>query len=299
MATRSYTSFLPQDVADRITVAPEATWWDWRGMRVHVARARRPESPIRLLVLHGAGGHSELVWPFAGLVAGEGIDVAAVDLPLYGRTEVPRRSAVRYPDWIDLLCDFVAAEDDGRPLAVFGASMGGMLAYEVAARTGLVSTVVATCLLDPADPKARAAASRFPSLGAPAPRLLRALAAVAGNVSIPIAWFADAGAMSRNAELSQLCLDDPLGAGGRVPIGWLSSFMNFTHTPPEDFHDTPVLLVHPAADSWTPPELSLRFLDRISAPTTAIPLENCGHFPIEQPGLHQLETALREVVQLD
>ncbi|NKX52715.1 alpha/beta hydrolase, partial [Arthrobacter deserti] len=37
------------------------------------------------------------------------------------------------------LCDFVAAEDDGRPLVLLGASIGGMLAYEVAATTGRAS----------------------------------------------------------------------------------------------------------------------------------------------------------------
>lgn len=249
-----------------------------------------------MLALHGAGGHSALVWPLASLVASEGIDVAALDLPLYGRTEVPRRSRVRYDDWIALLCDFAEAENDGRPLIVFGASMGGMLAYEVAARSGLVSSVVATCLLDPADPEARAAASRFAWMGGPGPVLLRASAVLAGRVSIPIGWFANVAAMSQNAQLSRLCREDQLGAGGRVPIGWLSSFMNYQHSPPEQLTDTPVLLVHPAADAWPPPELSLRFLGRIAAPTRAVMLESCGHFPIEQPGLDQLEEALREVV---
>ena len=32
------------------------------------------------------------------------------DLPLYGRTRCPDRRAVRYRDWVDLLCDLVIAE---------------------------------------------------------------------------------------------------------------------------------------------------------------------------------------------
>lgn len=295
MSHERYARFLPPKFAERITVEPESTWWDWRDLRVHVARARRPESEVRVLALHGAGGHSSLVWPLAALVAHEGVDVAAVDMPLYGRTQVPKRSAVRYPDWIDLLCDFVDAEDDGRPLIVFGASMGGMLAYETAARTDRVAQVVATCLLDPADPEARAAASRFSWMGGSAPALLRAASTVAGNVSVPIGLLTDAKSMSRNPELSRACLSDPLGAGTRVPIGWLSSFMNFEHFPPEQFRQSPVLLVHPAADGWTPAALSLRFLDRIAGPTEAVLLENCGHFPIEQPGISQLEDALRRI----
>lgn len=288
-----YARFLPDEIRARLTVEPESIWWDWRDMRVHVARARRSDADFRVLALHGGGGHSELVWPLAALVAQEGVDVAAVDLPLYGRTEVPDRSSVTYPDWIDLLCDFVDAEDDGRPLIVFGASMGGMIAYETAARTSKADKVIATCLLDPTDPEARAAASRFSWTGKPAPKLLRAAAAVAGGISVPISLVADVRAMSRNPALSAQCLSDPRGAGTRVPIGWLASFMNYRHTPPERFSDTPVLLVHPAADSWTPPELSVRFLNRIAAPTEAVLLENCGHFPVEQPGLDQLESALR------
>ncbi|PRC55032.1 alpha/beta hydrolase, partial [Mycobacterium sp. ITM-2017-0098] len=78
------------------------------------------------------------LWPAAAVAAGDGVDVLAPDLPLYGDTVEPDPSRVRYDDWVDLLCDLVRAERaaDPRPLVLFGASMGGMLAYEVAARTG-------------------------------------------------------------------------------------------------------------------------------------------------------------------
>lgn len=59
------------------------------------------------------------------------------------------------------LCDFVETEDDGRPLILLGASIGGMIAYEVAERSGLVTEVAATCLLDPRDKQVRAVLTRF------------------------------------------------------------------------------------------------------------------------------------------
>lgn len=68
---------------------PEATRWAWRGHDVHIARARSAEAPVRVLVIHGAGGHSGALWPLAALLAERGLDIAAVDLPLYGRTAVP------------------------------------------------------------------------------------------------------------------------------------------------------------------------------------------------------------------
>lgn len=290
-----YARFLPAEVRERATVAPEATWWEWKGRRVHVARARNPASPVRGIVVHGGGGYSHALWPAASLAAARGYDIAAPDLPLYGHTVEPDPGSVTYADWIDLLVDFVIAEDDGRPLILFGASIGGMLAYEVAARTGRVATVVATCLLDPSDPEARRAAARFSFLGGPAPTLLRASAKVMPRLRLPIALMADLQNMSRDPELSKLCAADPRGGGGRVPVGWLADFFGFRHARPEDFSDTPVVLVHPAEDAWTPPYLSLRFLARIAAPTRVEMLENCGHYPIEQPGIEHLERVLEQV----
>ena len=117
-----------------------------------------------------------------------------------------------------------------------------------------------------------------------------------GGVRLPIRWLADMTHMSADPALSRLCAADPRGGGARVPIGFLASWMNFRHTPPERYEAAPVTLVAPAADRWTPPELSLSFLQRISSPTAAVMLDNCGHFPVEEPGLTQLRAAMRAVV---
>ena len=128
--------------------------------------SRTSAAPLRVLLLHGGGGHSALVWPLGAILANEGFEVLAPDLPQYGRTRVAGPGRVRYQDWVDLICDLVTTEtdDDPRPLVVLGASLGGMLAYEVASRTGRVAAVVATCLLDLAgDPDARRAVARTPA----------------------------------------------------------------------------------------------------------------------------------------
>ncbi|MBL1076294.1 alpha/beta fold hydrolase [Nocardia sp. 2] len=293
-----YLRFLPLEYQQRATLAPTSTWWSWRDRQVHVARAVRPEAAVRVLGIHGGGGHAGIIWPLAALAAEAGVEAMAIDLPLYGDTIEPRPEAVRYRDWVELLCEFVRAEHntDGRPLILFGASMGGMLAYEIAARTGTVAHVVATCLLDPADPAARRAMVRLPLLGGPAPRLMRSITPILGDVRVPVRWLADMKNMSLDPELSRLCGRDPKGGGVRLPLGFLSDYLDFAHTPPETFTAAPVTLVHPAADRWTPPELSLRFLARIPERTRAVLLEGCGHFPIEEPGLGQLATTLREVL---
>nr|WP_314144051.1 alpha/beta hydrolase [uncultured Rhodococcus sp.] len=293
-----YARFLPEQYRPVAGEKPESTYWMWGEQRVHIARAARPESRVRVMALHGAGGYSGLLWPYAAIAAREGFEVMCPDLPLYGDTVVSDPASVRYRDWIDLLCELVAAERsrDGRPLVLLGASMGGMLAYEVAHRTRLVDRVIATCLLDPADPSARRAAARFDLLGGPAPQLLRMLAAVAGGVRIPVRWMADMANMSLNAELSGVCARDPRGGGVRVPIGFLASFFGYPHTRPENYDGPPVLLTHPADDRWTPPDVSIRFLERIRTDTEIVMLDGCGHLPVEEPGLTQLADAMRSVL---
>jgi alpha-beta hydrolase superfamily lysophospholipase len=297
MDHHSYAAFLPAEYTSDM-VEPTTSWWSWRDISVHIARAPVPAAAVRAMVIHGGGGYSGALWPAAAAAVGEGVEVLAPDLPLYGDTNVHDPAAVRYADWVDLLCDLVRAERaaDPRPLILFGASMGGMLAYEVAARTRTVDAVIATCLLDMADLNARAAATRFAWMGRPAPALLRALDPVAGRVRLPIRWLADMSHMSGNRQLSRLCALDPRGGGVSVPLGFLSSWMNYPHTRPEAYAAAPVTLVAPAADLWTPPELSVKFLQRVSAPTATVMLENCGHFPIEEPGLRQLRDTLLAVL---
>lgn len=262
-------------------------------------RRRNPEAAARVVLIHGAGGHSAALWPIASLISPEQVELAAVDLPLYGETTTADPSAVRYGDWVDLLCDLVDAEKDGRPLILLGASLGGMLAYEAAARTGLASAVIATCLLDPRAVTARVVMTRFGPFGALGGLLSHLPLGIAADQRIPMAWVAALSKMSRDPELSQLCAEDIRGGGVRVPIGFLASYMTYRHTPPEQMR-TPVTLTHPAMDSWTPAEVSVRWLRRIAAPAELVMLRECGHFPIEEPGLTELiRTVERIAAELD
>jgi pimeloyl-ACP methyl ester carboxylesterase len=43
--------------------------------------------------------------------------------------------------------------------------------------------------------------------------------------------------------------------------------------------------------------MSLAFLRHIAAPVRHVPLEGCGHFPVEEPGLTQAVEVLREVLE--
>ncbi|GAC68119.1 alpha/beta fold hydrolase [Gordonia soli] len=291
-----YADLLPEPWRSRASATPpQESWWRWelhgRPVDVQIARAPRPDARVRVMVIHGAGGHSGALWPAAAVLADNGAEPLAPDLPLYGRTRLDEPGRVRYADWVDLLTDLVIAETDRdpRPLIVFGASMGGMLAYEVAARTGRVAAAVATCLLDlSGDRAAVRAATRWPLIGQFAPTTLPTIARFVGDVRIPIGWIAPLDRMSADSRLSRLCATDRRGGGGRVPIGFLADAMTFAHTPPEEYAGPAVTLVHPAEDAWTPPALSRRFLDRIAGPTSMHLLDGCGHYPIERPGIDRL-----------
>ncbi|GAA2852865.1 lysophospholipase [Actinoplanes cyaneus] len=293
-----YASFLPADLRPDQALRPESTWWRRRDVEAHIERVRRPESPLRVLLIHGAGTHAAALWPLAGAIATRGVEVVVPDMPGYGRTRVGRPGRVRYDDWVAFAVDLARAEAaaDPRPLVVFGTSMGGMIAYEVAARSGVVTAAGATCLLDTRDPAVRRHAARFRWLGAVARPALRTVAPVADNLRVPIRFLADMRAIANDPGLVRVVVADRLGGGGRVPLGFLRSFLQATPSvEPEDFTACPFLLTHPAADRWTPPELSIRFFDRIAAPKELVLLQNAGHYPVEAPGVHQLADALEEM----
>ena len=291
MQANPYVPFLPPHHQHAASLAPQSTWWRWHGHRVHIARAPEPGAPARVLLVHGAGGHSGALWPIAALVASRGIDISAVDLPLYGRTRSPDPAAVRYDTWVDLLIDLVEAERDHRPLVILGASIGGLLAYEVAARSPHVAAVAATCLLDPGNWRARAHMTRAGALGVLGGPLSMLARGRLAHTMVSMSAVANLRRMSRDRALSRLCSIDPRGGAARVPLGFLASYLRFTHTPPER-NRTPVTLLHPGRDAWTPVELSTRVLSRAAGPADLVILRECGHFPVEDPGITELVDAV-------
>ncbi|MEU6581418.1 alpha/beta hydrolase [Nocardia sp. NPDC046763] len=290
-----YLAYLPADLRRDLQLRPESTWWPWRGARIHIERVNRPQARVRMLLVHGGGGHSALMWPFAALAIAQGFEVSALDLPGYGRTEVGSPRAVRYSDWVDCVADLVRAEKavDPRPLVVFGASMGGMLAYEAAARTGMVDAIAATCLLDPRSAGARSSIGRHRWLGRYGAQLL---VPALDSIRLPMRWVANIMAMSSIPALTSTVISDPRGGGVRIPLGFLRTYLRTAPlVEPENFTACPVWLLHPGADRWTPLALSKSFFSRIAAPKHLVVLDDAGHYPVEDPGIRQLAAALADI----
>ena len=274
-----YLAFLPPALRPDPLPPRVAEVWRWRGHDVHIERTGDEHAPVRLLMLHGAGGNSGLLWPVAAAAAARGCHVVVPDLPGYGRTRVRRPGAVRYPDWVGLACDLVRAEKSDRPLWILGASMGGLLAYEAATRTGLVDRVIATCLFDPREPLVRRHIGRLGPLGAHALRLARG---PLGNVRVPIRWVANMRAISNDPAVTALVLADRRGGGNRVPLGFLRTFLwSAPAVEPEDATAPEIVLAHPAEDRWTPVAASLPFYERLATPKKLVLLPDGGHLPVE------------------
>jgi alpha-beta hydrolase superfamily lysophospholipase len=255
----------------------------WDGVTTRLARRPVEDAPAACVVLHGGGGNATLLSPVLAALELAGIDSVCPDLPGYGRSSVPPERFT-YDTWVAYVADLARreAERHGGPVALAGFSIGGMLAYHVATEApDAVDRIAATNLLDPRDPAVRRGVSRRPALG----RLTAAMVPAVDGVRIPIRWLANMRAIANDPEFAAACLSDRRGGGSKVPLRFLRTWMNYRpKVEPEDFRK-PVLLLQPGDDRWTPPALSQTFFHRLGGPKRYVLLENCGHAPIEEPGL--------------
>lgn len=275
--------------------APTEEWLTVGRFSVHLDCMRRPEAPATLVLVHGAGGNGRLLAPYAALASAAGYEVIAPDLPGYGLTQVPDKSAIRYHDWRGVLTAVLEAQSrrTARPIVVFGLSMGGMLAYDATARTRIPTGLVATCFFDPREPAARRSVVRWPWMLPVIEPALMNLPTFLQGLGVPMRLVINMRAVSNDHGLSEVIATDPRAGGSAMPAGFLRAILaSEPLVAPEAFDVCPVLLVHPADDRWTDVSMSRPFFDRLKVPKRLVMLGNAGHFPIEEPGVSELRTAL-------
>jgi alpha-beta hydrolase superfamily lysophospholipase len=291
---RRYQPFFPEGMRCTPASTPREEYWRWRGLDVHLDRLAVPSSPVKVIVLHGAGAYGRVMAPAAVLAQRYGYETVTPDLPGYGLTKVPWKQ-MTYSLWIDCVCDLIEAERarDGRPIVLFGVSLGGLLAYQVAARSRNVVGLVATTLADPREQAVRRGFARTALLGSAGLWLLDKLAPITDGLPLPMSLMSKMHRISNKPELSALVKSDRLGGGSWVPARFLRTLM--TTAPdlePEQFTICPVLLAHPGVDRMTDIALSRRFFERLAAPKRMIVLDGASHMPTEHPGVDQLEAAV-------
>src|SRR5262245_4077739 len=223
---RKYQAFLPERMRLTAGREPAEEWWSWRGADIHLDRYAAPAAPLTVVLLHGAGGYSRLVAPYGLLLRAHGYEVVMPDLPGYGLSVAPA-ALFLYARWVDCAADLLRAEGQraGRPVALFGMSIGGYLAYLAAAQSRQAAGVVATTLGAPRVPAFRDQCARYPRLNRVFTPLLGPLAALAGDLRVPVRWFGNMKGVANDPEIARLACEDPVGGGNHAPLRFLRSIL--------------------------------------------------------------------------
>lgn len=299
-AWRRIQQFLPPEYRLTADSEPAEEWWDHEGHRIHLDTYRNPQAPVKVLLFHGVGTNGRQMSLILGRpLADRGYETVAIDMPTYGVTEVADGALVTYGDWVRIGSALVEKERDGRPIVLYGLSAGGMETFHVASLNAHegegVAGIVGMTFLDQGSRKVRVDTAFDPITGFGGAVLMALLARTPlRRLRVPMRWVSKMRTLVNDRSAKKACYADRTSAGNSVSVAFLDSYLNYRPVlSPEEFAVCPVLLTQPAADRWTPLELSEPFLGRIThVPVRTVLLENAGHFPLEQPGLDQMVEAI-------
>ena len=281
---------------------PQEYFWQWKNNRIHVDYYPRPNSPAKIILLHGVGTNGRQMTLVLGHPLAEaGYETMSLDLLGYGLTQYPEKKKIRYDDWVQLVSDFVDAEakKDQRPIFLYGLSAGGMLTLHVAMQNNNVKGIIGMTFLDQQYIDVKKGTMRFSPLSPiTLPSMKFAAKTPLGNISLPMPFVSKMYALTNDKEALKIMLSDKTSAGNSMTIKFLNSYMNYQpKTDIANFSQCPVLLTQPAKDHWTPLEFSQPVLDRLSVPHETVLLANGGHYPVEMEALEQLRQSSIAFIQ--
>ncbi len=265
------------------TDALRASPWDFdRNRAGYVWRAPNPRASV--LLAHGFAEYSErYVKHYHGLIpnlTSAGFDVYAFDLRGHGRSPGARGVA----DMREAVADHRAARralrEDGKPLFLFGHSLGGLVTAVSVAEDG--SNVAGVVLSAPA-------------LLLTAPSHLRAIASVMAAIA-PGARLVpplDAEGLSRIPEEVRAYRSDPMISDTRVPARTGATAIAVSESGWRRYEawTTPVLVLHGEQDRATDPRGSKRFIETIRAADK--------HIELYPDGMHELLNDLERDAALE
>jgi alpha-beta hydrolase superfamily lysophospholipase len=236
------------DVSAAPVVHAHGTFEGFRGTHLYEQWWRpTAEQPPRatLVVVHGLKDHGARYGDLAQALVARGFAVYALDLRGHGRSEGVRVDIESFDDYLlDLhaFMDRVEAREPGRPLFLFGHSMGGAIAtmYAMTNRPHIRGLVLSgAALIDDAG-----------GLKIFGTELAAALTPSAGVFQLDLEKF------SRYPAVVKACEDDPLVYQGAAPARMaraLVDALDFIHENLE-YVDVPLLVMHGGADEVTSPD---------------------------------------------
>jgi len=291
--------FFPENNRIKDDCRPSETILNWKNGFIHLDQYRSPKATAKIIMLHGVGGNGRILSFMAVPLFKKGFEVICPDLPGYGFTSTSSRS-ITFQGWIETVNHIIDTEtvDDNRPVFLFGFSLGGTLAYHVAAQNKNIKGIIATCLLDQRIRKVRDYSAINKTMSRWGPLFLKAFNIIAPGLMLPMRLVANTGAIVNDPDLLKILLQDKTSSGVSVPIRFLHSIIKAKpDLEPENFQHCPIALFHPEKDKWTPVEVSKIFFDRIKGDKELKILENAGHFPLEMPGILQLENYTEDFIK--
>ncbi|WP_223192752.1 alpha/beta hydrolase [Paenibacillus sedimenti] len=225
---RQYQPFMPEDMRLKPGNLPLEDWWKWRDFHIHLDRMPVEQAPVKVILIHGAGGNGRLLAPFGLLLQREGYDVVAPDLPPYGLSYHECGQTADYPMWIEMLSDLIQAEidRDGKPIIVIGTSIGGMIAYHAAAHSQQAIGVIATTFADTSRQEVRDQIAPNRMISRLGKLLLDRFPFALDPIRIPITSVSRMHLITNNPELTKLIKHDPHAAGINIPLRLLRTFLN-------------------------------------------------------------------------
>lgn len=281
---------------------PQEYFWSWHNNQVHVDYYPRPNSTAKVILVHGVGTNGRQMSLVLGHPLSQaGYETMALDLPGYGLTQYPKKSQIRYEDWVKLVSDFVDAEaqKDHRPIFLYGLSAGGMLTLHVAMQNKHVKGIIGMTFLNQQEMDVKKGTMRFSAFS---PMLLPSMKLTAktplGSLPVPMSWVSKMSKLTNDPKALHIMLNDPSSAGNFMSMKFLNSYMNYRLPYPiSSFHQCPVLLTQPAEDHWTPLALSQPVLKQLHVPHQVVILAKGGHYPVEKAALDQLRASSIDFIQ--
>ncbi len=293
---KKFQYFFPERFRITDSNKPKEEHWERKNMMVHIDRyiPDLNERKTKVVLVHGGGGNGRLMSPFGVVLKGEGYESVSLDLPGFGLTEY--KHPVEYQEWINLLVDFIDKEykRDNKKIVLLGASLGGMLSYQVACLSSHVKGIIVTALIDTTDKEIQKVITRNDFMATKGSQFMHNFAGLLDNVRLPIRELTKIKKMANNEDFVYLLSKDKVGSSSWIYLKWLRTLQTTRAAiEPDHFDKCPLLWLHPEKDRLVDLDVSKPFFDRLKCDKELVILENCGHVPLEEPGMTQMENEIK------
>lgn len=295
---KKYQSFLPEELKFNQNL-PDESWWIWKGSHIHMDSIGNRDSNIKFIMLHGGGGNGRLLGSYGSYFTKQGYDYIAPDLPGFGLTIPKKEHTKSYSIWVNLVNDLVNKESkkDNKKIILFGGSIGGLLAYNVACINKNVKGIIVTCLADPRKEKARDALAKNKVWSRIGYFFMKKFPLITNKINIRANWISKMNYITNDPEFSKVFMNDSLVGKTKMNLGFYKTMTEYNPKyEPENFNNCPVLLVHPEKDRWTPFEISKEFFNSIKGEKYLQILKDEGHYPYKGEGFKQMKKAMKEFI---